>query len=592
MGTVVTATGTVSGGAWSATCGTAVSGSDWYAITAVNGTSVLTLYGVSVAYAATGLFSLSTSPPPTPAVYLEGIDVSHYQGTIDWPSVAAAGKRFAIVQATDGETCVDPMYATNHASARAAGTLVTAYHFAEPGSSPAEAIVQADWFVNNAALLPGDLVPALDLEQTGGLSVSSLQAWVGAWLGEVYAKLGVRPMIYSSPSFWTNSMGDTTMFADQGYSVLWIAHWGTSSPTVPAANWGGHGWTFWQYSSTGSTPGISGRVDLDRYNGSDLTPVTFNYTYVPPPPLVPPNTPPVLSALTPNTVPAGGSDLDLTIQGANFGCAVSKAYWNGTPLATTYVSPTQLAAVVPAALTATPGTSSVTVVNQTPGGGTSAPAAFNVTGAPVAPPPPVLTAIAPTTTLVGGGDLAISILGTDFAAGISTAYWDATPLATTFVSPTQLTAIVPAALTAVVATASVTVVNQPPGSGTSEGALFTVHAPLPVLSIGASSALGLKPAAGYTATTPKSTNVRKYVTWKFKLGLAQAGERVNVLVATRVGTTWGGPKYYKSAFADSSGVVTVTWTRPTAGAINVRVQLYGSTTYAPSTSPALGAYWR
>ena len=85
-------------------------------------------------------------------------------------------------------------------------------------------------------------------------------------------------MIYTSPSFWTNSMGNTTMFADQGYSVLWVAHWGTSSPTVPAANWGGHGWTFWQYSNCGSAAGISGCVDLDRYNGCRPDrPVTFNY---------------------------------------------------------------------------------------------------------------------------------------------------------------------------------------------------------------------------------------------------------------------------------------------------------------------------
>ena len=143
-GTIVTTTGSVAGGSWSATCGTAVSGSTWYAISAVDGTSVATLYGVSVAYAATGLFRLSSSPPPPPAATLEGIDVSHYQGAIDWPSVAAAGKRFAIVQATDGETCLDPMYATNHANARAAGTRVTAYHFAEPSSTPGEAIVQAD----------------------------------------------------------------------------------------------------------------------------------------------------------------------------------------------------------------------------------------------------------------------------------------------------------------------------------------------------------------------------------------------------------------------------------------------------------------
>lgn len=380
-GTVVTTTGTVAGDPWTATCVTAVSGSTWFAITAVGGTSVLTLYGVSVAYAATGLFQLSTTPPPPPAVYLEGIDVSHYQGTIDWTQVPGSGRRFVIMQATVGETYVDPTYATNHVGARAVGLPVTAYHYAWPLDLPNDAVIQADWFAQNAALLPGDLIPALDLEQTGGLSTTALQAWVGAWLGEVYARLGVRPMIYTSPSFWANSMGDTSMFADQGFAVLWVAHWFTSSPTIPGNNWGGHGWTFWQYSNCGAVAGISGCVDLDRYNGSDLAGMTFNYLPLPPvaPPVIPPNAPPILAALTPATVAAGGGDLRLTIQGADFAAGVSTAYWNGTPLATTYVSPTELTAVVPAALTGTPGTGSVTVLNQPPGGGTSTPVTFSIT---------------------------------------------------------------------------------------------------------------------------------------------------------------------------------------------------------------------
>ena len=125
-------------------------------------------------------------------------------------------------------------------------------------------------------------MPALDLEQTGGLSVAALQAWVGAWLGEVYAKLGVRPMIYASPTFWANAMGDTTMFADQGYSVLWIAHWGTSSPTVPGRQLGRARLDLLAVQQLRlDVTGISGCVDLDRYNGTDLTPVAFNYTYVP-----------------------------------------------------------------------------------------------------------------------------------------------------------------------------------------------------------------------------------------------------------------------------------------------------------------------
>ena len=137
-----------------------------------------------------------------------------------------------------------------------------------------------------------------------------------------------------------------------------------------------------------------------------------------------------------------------------------------------------------------------------------------------------------------------------------------------------------------------TVVNQAPDGGVSAPAPFTVTAPLPVLRIGASSALGRAPATGYSAKTPKVARVGSSVTWKFNLGAALAGQRVNLLVASRVGTAWGAPKYYRSAWTDPNGVVTFAWTRTTAGAINVRVQLYGSGTYATSTSPALGAYWR
>jgi GH25 family lysozyme M1 (1,4-beta-N-acetylmuramidase) len=69
-------------------------------------------------------------------------------------------------------------------------------------------------------------------------------------------------------------MGNTQSLATGGYKMLWVAHWTTaSSPTVPANNWAGNGWTFWQYTSSGTVAGISGRVDLDRYRRTDFTPV-------------------------------------------------------------------------------------------------------------------------------------------------------------------------------------------------------------------------------------------------------------------------------------------------------------------------------
>jgi len=64
-------------------------------------------------------------------------------------------------------------------------------------------------------------------------------------------------------------MGDTQRFAQRGHK-LWIAHWGVRRPTVPAGNWGGRGWTFWQWTSDGSVSGIQGRVDKDRFNGSRI----------------------------------------------------------------------------------------------------------------------------------------------------------------------------------------------------------------------------------------------------------------------------------------------------------------------------------
>jgi GH25 family lysozyme M1 (1,4-beta-N-acetylmuramidase) len=91
----------------------------------------------------------------------------------------------------------------------------------------------------------------------------------------VYARTGARAMIYTTPSFWQNHMGNTRWFADNGYRVVWIAHWGVSSPTVPASNWGGRSWGFWQYSNCGSVPGIAGCVDLDRFHGSDLSKASF-----------------------------------------------------------------------------------------------------------------------------------------------------------------------------------------------------------------------------------------------------------------------------------------------------------------------------
>jgi lysozyme len=217
----------------------------------------------------------TASPIPTPSPtaepgFVSGIDVSYHQGAIDWGRVAGAGKRFAYVRASAGTLTSDPAYTANRTGARVAGLAVGSYHFGNPDAAANDALNEARWFLQNATIGSGDLVPVLDLEVSNGLGAAALTTWAQAWLVEFELATGVRPVIYTTPNFWSSSMADTDWFARNGYPV-WVAHWTTASqPTVPAGNWGGHGWTFWQHSSTGSVPGVSGPVDLDRFNGTLL----------------------------------------------------------------------------------------------------------------------------------------------------------------------------------------------------------------------------------------------------------------------------------------------------------------------------------
>ena len=196
---------------------------------------------------------------------VEGIDISQWQGSIDWARVRAAGKSFAWCKATEGTGFTDPTFAANDRNARAAGIVVGAYHFAQPGPLVSDGTKQADKFLAVATPQTGDLIPALDLEVPNGLTAAQMQSFVRGFATRVHDALGAWPMVYVSPSFWSKYLGNSTFAADLG-CPLWVAHWGVTSPTVPAKNWGGHGWSFWQYTSSGSVPGISGRVDLDRLN--------------------------------------------------------------------------------------------------------------------------------------------------------------------------------------------------------------------------------------------------------------------------------------------------------------------------------------
>jgi lysozyme len=201
---------------------------------------------------------------------LPGIDVSHWQGTINWDAVRSAGIRFAFTKATEGTSFVDSSLARNLSEMRRVGIVRGAYHFGHPNVS---ATTQAQHFVStvrsaNGGTASGCLQLCLDLEVTDGLAPAQVWSWTQSFIAEVQRLTGRPGIIYTSPSFWVNRVGNPTSNLN---CPLWIAHWGVDSPTVPRA-WSTVGWAFWQYTSTGSVSGVSGNVDRDRFRNGGSYP--------------------------------------------------------------------------------------------------------------------------------------------------------------------------------------------------------------------------------------------------------------------------------------------------------------------------------
>lgn len=196
---------------------------------------------------------------------LPGIDVSKYQGTISWPAVAASGIKFVSIRATEGTSYSDPTFAFNWQHAHAAGLTRTAYHFARPAEA-AEA--QAEFFVSTVVAAGGyprnssTMQLMLDLEDADGLAPSAVWAWVQAFMARLQALTGRPGIIYCGFYFWRDQVGNPM---DNLNAPLWVAAY-TPAPQVPPA-W--PFWTFWQYADNGSIPGITGKVDLDHFAGSE-----------------------------------------------------------------------------------------------------------------------------------------------------------------------------------------------------------------------------------------------------------------------------------------------------------------------------------
>jgi GH25 family lysozyme M1 (1,4-beta-N-acetylmuramidase) len=199
------------------------------------------------------------------ATTVPGVDVSHYQGTINWASVHSAGIQFAYIKATEGTTYKDPQFNTDYLDAYNNGVIRGAYHFARPDLSTGAS--QATYFAGHGGAWSADnltLPGMLDLEGgCYGKSAASMQSWILDFYTTYKSKTGRDVVIYTSASWWNSCTGGWSGMSAR--SPLFVAHWTTAaSPSIPT---GFPYWTLWQYTDSGSVSGISGAVDRDRFNG-------------------------------------------------------------------------------------------------------------------------------------------------------------------------------------------------------------------------------------------------------------------------------------------------------------------------------------
>lgn len=203
-----------------------------------------------------------TSGADTAVSGVPGIDVSSWQGNVDWSAQRDAGNRFAYVKATEGTGYTNPYFAQQYNGSYNVGMIRGAYHFALPNKSSGR--TQANFFVRNGGGWSSDgktLPGALDMEWNPygatcyGKTKSQMRSWMNSFLNRYKTLTGRYPVIYTNTNWWNQCVGSDTSFANK--SPLWIARYGSSAGSLPP----GWGWyTFWQYTDN--------PIDKNVFNGS------------------------------------------------------------------------------------------------------------------------------------------------------------------------------------------------------------------------------------------------------------------------------------------------------------------------------------
>lgn len=191
---------------------------------------------------------------------IHGIDVSYYQGKIDWKKVKSMKEddvqiRFAFIKATEGMFNVDPYFQRNWREAAKSGIICGAYHFFRPQKSGEW---QAKFFLQTVKFEEGDLPPVVDVEQLNGASPDKMRKELKEFMAYVEQKTKVKPIIYSGLSFYRDYLKGHF----DGYP-LWIAHYYKSDLRLTKDT---H-WFFWQHSDKAKITGINHVVDFNAFNG-------------------------------------------------------------------------------------------------------------------------------------------------------------------------------------------------------------------------------------------------------------------------------------------------------------------------------------
>ncbi|MGW7260202.1 GH25 family lysozyme [Streptomyces sp. NPDC054834] len=214
---------------------------------------------------------------------VRGLDVSAYQESVDWPSVAADGASFAYVKATEGTSYISSRFSQQYEGAAQVGLIRGAYHFARPDKSSGGA--QADYFIDHGGAwqpdgktLPGvlDVEPSPDVPTCYGVDPGAMVRWIASFDDEYRSRTGRHAVINTNASWWSQCTGNSSAFA--ATNLLWIGSYTGTPHPLP------NGWStyaIWQTSDSGTFPG-----DQDLFNGTqqDLRNFATNGTYTPSPP--------------------------------------------------------------------------------------------------------------------------------------------------------------------------------------------------------------------------------------------------------------------------------------------------------------------